>query len=58
MPESNTSVPEKVYERYFANDSSSSTLVVTLEQDATLVTVTTDVIKRLEEKGTMKDFGE
>ena len=58
MPESNISIPEKVYERYFTNDSSSSTLVVTLENEATPATVTTDVIKRLEEKGTMKDFGE
>lgn len=58
MPESNISIPEKVYERYFTNDSSSSTLVVTLENEATPATVTTDVIKRLEEKGTMKDFSE
>uniref|UniRef100_UPI00403F9BB8 ABC transporter permease n=1 Tax=Candidatus Enterococcus willemsii TaxID=1857215 RepID=UPI00403F9BB8 len=58
LPETNIELPPNVYTRYFTTQESSAALIITLEENAIPATVTTEVITLLEEKGTMKEFGE
>jgi putative ABC transport system permease protein len=58
LPETNIELPPNVYTRYFTTQGSSMALMVTLEENTIPATVTTEVINLLEEKGSMKEFGE
>lgn len=60
MPESNILVPQKTYRQYFGNDADKDTsnVVVMIEQGYTPNEVTTKVVKKLQDSGTMKDVGD
>lgn len=60
MPESNILVPQKTYRQYFGNDADkdTSSIVVMIEQGYTPNEVTTKVVKKLQDSGTMKDVGD
>lgn len=58
MPESNIYVPKLSYLDYFTKDEITNSIEVVLVEGATPNKVTTNVIKTLEDNGTMRDSGE
>lgn len=58
LPETNIQLPKKTYLHYFSHNTEKNALIITLEQGITPANITTEVIKKLEEKGTMREFGD
>lgn len=58
MAEQNVILPEKTYGYYFKPEKSTNYIMVTLEKGVTPADVTTKVVKQLEKKGTMRQFGD
>lgn len=60
MPESNILIPKKAYQKYFGDtaDKDTSSIKITIEQGYTPNDVTTKVVKKLQDSGTMKDVGD
>lgn len=58
MMETNIEIPEASYLYYFPEDDEKYALEVILEDGATPGTVTTEVIERLKDSGTMRQYGD
>lgn len=60
MPESNILIPQRTYKKYFGDtaDKDTSSIKITIEQGYTPNDVTTKVVKKLQDSGTMKDVGD
>ncbi|MHC5249716.1 ABC transporter permease [Enterococcus sp. LJL90] len=58
MMETNLEIPQSSYLYYFPENTDAYAVNVILEDGATPGTVTTDVIKRLEDSGTMRQYGD
>lgn len=57
MPEGNIQIPKTIYTKYFKPEKDTSSIIVTLNSTLESHEKVDDIINKLEESGTMKEFG-
>lgn len=57
MAKDNIFIPKNTYHKYFENDKDKSSVRITLKEGAKPDVVTTEAVKELKEKGSMRDVG-
>ncbi|OFI49600.1 ABC transporter permease [Floricoccus tropicus] len=57
MAKDNIFIPKNTYHKYFENDKDKSSVKITLKEGAKPDVVTTEAVKELKEKGSMRDVG-